>query len=60
LTDIEKACELVVRNLGNLSFEEKRLVLDALKIKVLIDGDDVAIQGSIPVPVPSVATTTSA
>jgi hypothetical protein len=49
-----------VHNLGNLSFEEKRLFLEALKIKVLIDGDNVAIQGSIPVPVPSVASAISA
>ena len=34
IQDIKKACELVSKNLTELSFENKRLVLQALSIKV--------------------------
>lgn len=48
--DMERACELVKRNVNGLSFEDKRLALEALQIKVWVDGDDVAIEGAIPIP----------
>lgn len=48
IQDLERACELVKRNVKGLSYEEKRLTLEALQIKVWIDGDDVAIEGAIP------------
>lgn len=51
ISDIKKACELVAKNLGSLSFEEKRLALDALQIKVWAGGDNITIQGIIPVPI---------
>lgn len=46
--DMRGACELVRRNLKGLSFEDKRLALEALQVKVWIDGDNVAIEGAIP------------
>jgi hypothetical protein len=39
---------LVRTNLKNLSFEGKRLALEALDIKVRIDGDDILVEGVIP------------
>lgn len=48
--DITRACELVRRNLKGLSFEDKRLALEALQVRVLIDRDNVAIEGAIPIP----------
>jgi site-specific DNA recombinase len=45
---LESACELVKNNLKSLSFEEKRFALQALKVRVLIDGDTVSMQGWIP------------
>ena len=47
---IKKACELVSRNLKTLSFDEKRLALEALQIKVFIGDDSVIIKGAIPIP----------
>ena len=52
---LESACELVKSNLKSLSFEEKRFALQALKVRVLIDGDIVSMQGWIPPKVGQVA-----
>ena len=45
---IEKFCELVKQKLSVFSIEEKRLALEALRIRVLVDGETVFISGSIP------------
>jgi len=47
--EILAACQVVRDNLKILSFEEKRQALEALSIKVKIDGDEVLIEGIIPV-----------
>ena len=46
---IEKFCELARQNLTNFTFEKKRFSLEALQVKVRIDGDRVYIEGAIPV-----------
>jgi len=46
---IKLACDLVRENLTTLSFEEMRLALEALQIRVLVDGDNINVQGAIPV-----------
>jgi len=48
IENLRSACELVKNNLKSLSFEEKRFALRALKVRVLIDGDTVSMQGWIP------------
>jgi len=48
IDNLQSACELVKHNLKSLSFEEKRFALRALKVKVLVDGDTVSMQGWIP------------
>ncbi len=45
---IEYYCETVSRNLGNLSFTEKRNVLEVLRIRV-ISGAQITIEGTIPI-----------
>ena len=50
VTDIKRACQLIKRNLGSLSFEDKRLALEALQIKVWVDDSNVNIEGVIPIP----------
>ena len=50
LEGIERFCQLVRENLKGLSFEDKRLALEALQIKVGIDGDNVEVTGAIPMP----------
>ena len=45
---IKQACELVKRNLRDLSFDDKRLALEALQIRVIVDGDRVNIEGALP------------
>ena len=50
INGIKQACELIKTNLGGLGFEEKRLALEALQIKVWIDGESITIEGVIPIP----------
>jgi len=57
MADIKKACELVAGNLHNFTYEEKRFVLLALNIKVLIGSDNIRVQGFIPVQTGAVADT---
>jgi len=47
--NVKAACELVNKNLKTLSFDEKRSVLEALAIKVWVDGQFVTIGGNIPI-----------
>ena len=46
---IKQACDLVKRNVTSFSFEDKRLTLEALQIRVLVDGDSLNIEGAIPI-----------
>ena len=59
ISNLKAACDLVKSNLKTLSFEEKRLALSALRLRVLIDGNSVAIQGAIPLTVGQVVTSES-
>ena len=54
--NIKAACEIVKSRLGALSFEDKRLALDALQIRVVVDGDSLTLQGAIPDYVGHIAT----
>ena len=47
---IKLACEMVSRALGSLSYEDKRLAIEALDIKVWIKHDELVMEGSIPMP----------
>ena len=51
LDDIEKACAVIRQNAKNLSFKNKRVVLEALQLKAWVDGHDIAIEGAIPLAV---------
>jgi hypothetical protein len=53
--DIVKACELVRQNLKGLSAEDKRQAMDALQVKVWVDGNAIEVEGSIPLPDVSIA-----
>jgi site-specific DNA recombinase len=53
--DIREACELVRRNLKDLTLEDKRQAMEALQVKVWIDGNTVEAEGSIPLPDVSIA-----
>lgn len=46
---IKRFCELAASNIENFTFDEWRLALEALQIKVWIDGDVITIEGLIPV-----------
>ena len=56
---IERFCELVRHNLGDFTFEDKRLAREALRIKVWIDGNSVNIEGAIPLGEEDIESTTS-
>ena len=47
---VQQVCDLVASNLATLVVEEKGQILEALQIKVWIDGDEVTIHGVLPVP----------
>jgi site-specific DNA recombinase len=46
---IEQACETLRENSKGLSFEDKRVILEELKVRVIIDGEKVSLKGVIPV-----------
>lgn len=45
---IQKACELIKSNMQTISYTERRFILETLQIRVLLDGDQVSIEGAIP------------
>ena len=47
--DVKRACAIVRQNLKGLSLEDKRMALEALQVRVWIDGNAVEIEGAIPV-----------
>ena len=47
---VKQVCDLVSTNLANFSCEEKRIALEALGIKVWVDGDSVTVEGLLPIP----------
>ncbi len=46
---IEQACKIVLSNLGTLSFEDKREVLETLNIRVWISKDSLRLEGTLPI-----------
>ena len=50
MDNIKLACEMVSQNLGSLTYEDKRLAIKALDIKVWIKYDELTMEGSIPMP----------
>ena len=49
ITGVERFCELARQNMGDFMFEHKRLALEALQVKVWVDGESVNIEGAVPV-----------
>jgi hypothetical protein len=49
IKDVKAFCELARQNLDNFTHEDKRLALGALGIRVMIDRDNVMIEGAIPI-----------
>ena len=47
---IEQVLDLVNKNLASFDFSEKRLALEALDVKVWVDGNEITIEGVLPVP----------
>ncbi len=56
---IECFCEFVRQNLGDFTFDDKRLALEALSIKVWVDASEINIEGAIPVGEDDIVSTTS-
>jgi len=49
MESIERFCEVVRQNLGEFTFEDKRLALEALSIKVWVEDNRLEIEGAIPI-----------
>jgi site-specific DNA recombinase len=47
---VEQFCTSVKQNLASFSFQEKKLALEALRIKLWINGDQLTIEGAVPLP----------
>jgi len=47
---IKQACQLAKKNLADFTYEEKRLGLESLSIKVFVDGNSITIEGLVPIP----------
>ncbi len=50
MSQIKEICNQVKARLVNLSFKEKRLILEILNMKVWIDGHAITLQGYLPIP----------
>lgn len=59
LPKLEQSVELIRDTISALDFEAKRMALDALSIKVWLDGDHVEVIGVIPVEDAAIVTTQS-
>jgi len=46
---IKQACEMVRSNLGTLTFEDRREVLETLNVKVWIEKDYLKLEGTLPI-----------
>jgi site-specific DNA recombinase len=53
MESIETYCEWASQNLENLNFDQKRFVLEALDVQIIVDGKKVMIRGFLPVGTPS-------
>jgi len=49
ISSIQNACELVNKNLVELSFQNKKLALEALCTQVWLDAENITIEGTIPI-----------
>lgn len=48
--NLKKACELVASNLKSLSFEDKRMAMEALQVRLFVDDEQINLYGAIPIP----------
>jgi len=58
MESIERFCEVVRQNLSEFTFEDKRLALEALSIKVWVEGNKLEIEGAIPISVEDIQSIT--
>jgi site-specific DNA recombinase len=49
IAGVKRFCELARGNLAGFMFEHKRLALEALQVKVWVDGESVNIEGAVPI-----------
>ncbi|MFC1982699.1 hypothetical protein ACFLV5_02815 [Chloroflexota bacterium] len=59
IESIERFCEVVRQNLDEFTFEDKRLALEALSIKIWVDGNNLEIEGAIPIAADDIQSITS-
>jgi len=50
MDNIKLVCDMVSKSLGSLTYEDKRLAIEALDIKVWINHNELIMEGSIPIP----------
>ena len=50
MDNIKLICDILSKSLGNLTYKDKRLAIEALEIKVWINHNGLIMEGSIPIP----------
>lgn len=56
---VKEACKLYSDNLKNMTYQDKRLALEALQIRVVVEGDKIVLNGIIPMASPSIESSVS-
>ena len=56
---IKEACQVFSANLKDLTYEEKRFALEALQIRVLVDGESLKLEGVISLGEPTIVSSAS-
>ena len=46
---VKRFCQLASQNISNFTYEDKCLTMEALQIRVWIDGEDAVVEGAIPI-----------
>jgi len=56
---VKEACKLYSDNLKNMTYQEKRLALEALQISIVVEGDKILLNGIIPMASPEIVSSVS-
>ncbi len=56
---VKEACKLYSDNLKNMTYQDKRLALEALQIRVVVEEDKIVLNGIIPMASPSIESSVS-
>ena len=56
---VKEACKLYSDNLKNMTYQDKRLALEALQVKIIVEPDKLTLNGIIPMASPTIVSSVS-